>query len=337
MRSAFKAIDSMFAPATPKSVAPGRFPGITVSAEEAAKPNYNPYVSRLLTLYSQARRSNTGTRGLDEIARLTYVQTRLDSKLAPAISSGNYRLVIVTGNAGDGKTAFLQQVENLFKLNGASVEFLPSKNGSRWDFQGVRYETNYDGSQDEGDRTNDSVLSEFLSPFEGSSLKGLEGSAARLIAINEGRLLDFLAHSEFADRFAGLRRFVLEALNAEQQPAKALLVNLNLRAVTAGGVESLMERQLVAMLKDELWSPCADCAHASKCPIKHNVDTLRAPGAGEAVRERIRRLFEVVHLRRRAHVTMRDLRSSLSFLLMRDHGCDEVAESRRSAGRRRDG
>ncbi len=325
MRDAFAAIESMFAPASPRSVSPGRFPGITVSAEEAAKANYNPYVTRLLTLYSQARRSNAGTRGLDDIARLTYVQTKLDSRLAPAIASGNYRLVIVTGNAGDGKTAFLQQVEALFRENGATVDRLPSDNGSRWEFQGVHYETNYDGSQDEGDRANDAVLATFLAPFEGGSLKALDGDKARLIAINEGRLLDFLAHSAYADSFAGLRRFVLASLDGVVQPPRALLVNLNLRAITAGGAQSLVECQLVAMLKDELWAPCAGCAHAVKCPIKFNVDTLRDTASGPAVRERVRRLFELVHLRRRAHVTMRDVRSALSFLLLRDQSCDDVA------------
>jgi serine/threonine protein kinase len=325
MRDAFAAIESMFAPASPRSVSPGRFPGITVSAEEAVKANYNPYVTRLLTLYSQARRSNAGTRGLDDIARLTYVQTRLDSRLAPAIASGNYRLLIVTGNAGDGKTAFLQQVEALFRQYGATVDRLPSGNGSRWEFQGVHYETNYDGSQDEGDRANDAVLATFLAPFEGGSLKALDGDKARLIAINEGRLLDFLAHSAYADGFAGLRRFVLASLDGDAQPIRALLVNLNLRAITAGGAQSLIERQLVAMLKDELWAPCAGCAHAAKCPIKFNVDTLRDTASGPAVRERVRRLFELVHLRRQAHVTMRDVRSALSFLLLRDQSCDDVA------------
>ena len=42
------------------------------------------------------------------------------------------------------------------------------------------------------------------------------------------------------------------------------------------------------------------------------------------VRERVRRLFEIVHLRRQSHVTMRDLRSALSWLLLRDHNCDDV-------------
>jgi serine/threonine protein kinase len=326
MRDAFAAIESMFAPASLRSVSPGRFPGIVVSPEEAAKTDYNPYVTRLLTLYSQARRSNAGTRGLDDIARLTYVQTKLDSRLAPAIASGNYRLVLVTGNAGDGKTAFLQQVEALFRQNGAALEHLPSENGNRWEFQGVRYETNYDGSQDEGDHSNNMVLARFLEPFEGGSLKGLDGNDARLIAINEGRLLDFLAHGAHRERFAGLRRFVLASLDGEGQPPRALLVNLNLRAITAGGATSLVERQLGAMLKDDLWVPCTACAHAAKCPIKFNVDTLRDRASGPAVRERVRRLLELVHLRRRAHVTMRDLRSALSFLLLRDQSCDDVAQ-----------
>jgi serine/threonine protein kinase len=324
MRSALVGIEAMFAAASAPPIAHSRFPGISVSQGEAARLNYNPYVTRLLTLYSQARRSNSGTRGLDEIARLTYVQTKLDSRLAPAIASGNYRLVLITGNAGDGKTAFLQQVESLFVQNGATLERLPSDNGTRWEFGGIRYETNYDGSQDEGDRANDAVLAAFLGSFEGTSLKGLQGNEARLIAINEGRLLDFLAHGASADRFTGLRQFVLASLDGAQQPPKALLVNLNLRAVTAGGVESLVEKQLGAMLRDAIWAPCGSCAHVTKCPIKHNADTLRDPASGAAVRERIRRLFEVLYLRRRAHVTMRDLRSALSYLLLRDQSCDDV-------------
>lgn len=324
MKAAWSAIDALYAPAGPRSVLPGRFPGIHVTPEEADKKNYNPYVTRLLTLYSQARRSNSGTRGLDDIARLTYVDTKLDTTLAPAIGSGNYRLVLVTGNAGDGKTAFLQQVEAWFKTYAAEVAALPTANGSRWSFQGVHYETNYDGSQDEGDSANDAVLAKFLAPFEGLSLDGLKGSEARLIAINEGRLLDFLAHSEFAERFRGLWQFVNRALSGGAQPERALLVNLNLRAVAAGGSKSLVETQLTRMLRDELWAPCESCAHAGRCPIKHNVDSMRAPASGAAVKERVRRLFEVVHLRRRTHVTMRDLRSALSYLLLRDRSCEEV-------------
>jgi serine/threonine protein kinase len=324
MRDALAAVPSMLAPAGPPIVSLDAFAGIQLEPAEMGRADYNPFVTRLLTLYSQARRTNAGTRGLDEIARLTYVRTGLDDKLAPAITTGRYRLVIVTGNAGDGKTAFLEQVETLFELNGAQISRLPTKNGSTWTWEGRSYETNYDGSQDEEDRSNDAVLDAFLKPFEGDEMGGLAGSAVRLIAINEGRLLDFLAHGPRAGAYGGLRRFVNSALAGGALPDGALLVNLNLRAVTAGGANSLIERQLKQLLQPALWAPCDACSVRASCPILHNVNTLRDPNSGPAVRERVRRLFEVVHLRRRAHVTMRDLRSALSWLLLRDHGCLDV-------------
>ena len=80
-------------------------------AGEPVPPNTNPYVSRLVTLYSQSSHSNSGTRGLDPMAAQTYVETALDRELEPALLRGEFRLVLITGNAGDGKTAFLQHLE----------------------------------------------------------------------------------------------------------------------------------------------------------------------------------------------------------------------------------
>lgn len=323
MREALVAVPAMLAPVEPPAVS-AELSGIHLEPGEMGRADYNPYVTRMLTLHSQARKTNSGTRGLDDFALLTYVRTGLDEKLAPDITTGRHRLVIVTGNAGDGKTAFLQQVEALFEQNGASVARLPSKNGSTWTWEGRSYETNYDGSQDEENRSNDDVLDAFLRPFEGEEVGGFAGSEVRLIAINEGRLLDFLAHGPRADAYAGLRRFVNDALAGGRQPEGALLVNLNLRAVTAGGANSLVERQLLQLLQPALWAPCSQCSLGETCPLLHNAETLSDFNSGPAVRERVRRLFEVVHLRRRAHVTMRDLRSALSWLILRDHGCDDV-------------
>jgi serine/threonine protein kinase len=328
MKEALLAVRSMHAPAEPE-VSPNRngFVGITLDSSERGKINYNPYVTRLLTLYSQASLTNAGTRGLDEIARFTYVKTSLDGKLAPQIADGQFRLVIVTGNAGDGKTAFLQQVEQLFSNNlHVRLERLATGNGARWSHAGLTYETNYDGSQDEGDVESDQVLARFLEPFAGELLGGLDGKQVRLIAVNEGRLLDFLTHSAHQNRFRGLRAFVLKALDArEEPPERALLVNLNLRSVAAGGADSLVERQLRAMTAAELWRPCDSCAYRGRCPLTFNAQTMRDEVSGPAVRARLRRLFEIVHLRRKAHVTMRDLRSALSWILLRDNGCEDIA------------
>jgi len=319
MRSALEGVTAMRTPPPSPSMAAG-FRGLTLLPGEKNRPNYNPYVTRLRTLYSQSRVSNSGTRGLDDIARLTYVKTRLDDHLVPAIVAGEFRLVIVTGNAGDGKTAFLQQVEDHVRRLGTSITPLSTKNGTTWAANGLTFRTNYDGSQDEGDTTNQAVLEEFFEPFAGSPIGGMEGSDVRLVAINEGRLLDFLLHGDSAVKLSGLRAAVPNALTGEEAGhPRLLVVNLNLRAVTAGGRQSLVEKQLGAMLQDDVWSPCGGCALRDRCPIKHNADSLRDRVSGPPVRDRVRRLYEIVHLRRMQHITMRDLRSSLSWLLLRDH------------------
>ena len=326
MRKALEGVFQMQDGLPAATAGQGSFPGISLLPEEVGRQNYNPYVTRLLSLYSQARATNAGTRGLDEIARLTYVETRLDRELSPALAQGAFRLVLITGNAGDGKTAFLQKVEEKFRGLGADIEQLPTGNGSRWVYRGLHFQTNYDGSQDEGERRNEEVLADFLSPFKGPRLPGLGTSEVRLLAINEGRLLDVLSHEQYGLEFAGLSTFVKESRAGEAVGETGmLLVNLNLRSVSAGGKAAVVERQLEALLQPSLWVPCQSCAHETRCPLKHNADSLADSVSGPAVRERLLRLFEIVHLRRRAHITMRDLRSALSWLLFRDRGCSDVA------------
>jgi serine/threonine protein kinase len=66
----------------------------TFTGLEPAKPNTNPYVAYLLTLYSQSQRSNSGTRGLDTLSEQLYVETALDRDLIPAVLAGEFRLVL---------------------------------------------------------------------------------------------------------------------------------------------------------------------------------------------------------------------------------------------------
>ena len=159
--------------------------------EEELRENWNPYLVQLTSLFSQSRTSNSGTRGLDDFSRWAYVNTRIDRDLYLRIVSGALRLVLITGNAGDGKTAFIQMVEaRLERDEGAKVERRLAGNGIVAKVGPQRFETNWDGSQDEGDRTNDAVLREFFLPFAGAAPKP-PASDTRIIAINEGRLSTF--------------------------------------------------------------------------------------------------------------------------------------------------
>ena len=301
-------------------------------------PNTNPFVTHLLTLYSQARHNNSGTRGLAPIARHTYVETRLDHRLQPAALNGRYRLIIITGNAGDGKTAFIQNLERQVENEGGVVA-RPTTNSSRFTYRGIHFTTNYDGSQDEGaDRLNGAVLSEFFAPFADDPAPTAP-QTTHIIAINKGRLLDFFldqAQTTLFSRLAAIVNSFFDPTNhAESDPAESAMPNwltiidLNYRSVVAIDPErdghSIFDRQLDALLQPVLWAPCGNCALRARCFIKHNADTLADPVSGPTVRTRLGALFEIVHLRRKLHITMRDMRSALSWLLARDHDCADVA------------
>ncbi|WP_339097141.1 protein kinase [Deinococcus sp. VB142] len=298
---------------------------------EPDRPNTNPFVFHLSTLYSQSRRSNSGTRGLSEYGTLTYAETALDRDLLPAVRAGTYRLVIVTGNAGDGKTAFLQQFEAAAKQDGAAIT--PLHNGFRVEWDGRSFLANLDGSQDQEGQLNDDVLLEFFAPYKDGAAPASE-SHTRLIAINEGRLMDFLTTHRQA--FSRLRATVEEGLSSGLPQGDTAVVNLNLRSVVAqvpahgrSDAEqelslSIFDQQLMALTKPELWSACESCDLRQQCFALHNAKTFSDSTNGSRVRERLRTLYTLVHLRGRLHITLRDLRSALAFTLTSGRDCDEI-------------
>lgn len=295
-------------------------------------PNTNPFVSHLLTLYSQSSRTNAGTRGLDALGRETYVPTRLDDRLLPAVLDGELRLVVITGNAGDGKTAFIEKLEEAAKKKQAIFD-PPLANGRRFTLNGRTYLTNYDGSQDEKERGNDDVLRSFFEPFADEDPGSWPSEEVRLIAINEGRLIDFLAKEE---RFPALRRIVEVGLATGVPQEGIAVVNLNLRSLVVGSMEqggSIFESLAHRLLHEKFWSPCQACNLKDRCYVFHNVQTFLDPTAGPRVLERLKTLYTLTQLRGRLHVTLRDLRSALAYMLAGTRDCAEIHELYR-AGRR---
>ena len=296
----------------------------TLGLLQPHKANFNPFVSHLLTMYSQSPRSNAGTRGLDELGRETYVRTLLDDELRPALFAGAFRLVVITGNAGDGKTAFIQQIESATEVASTLVT---RPNGAEFNWKGRRFLTNHDGSQDEGEKTNDEVLREFFEPFEGDDSEGWPVDETRIVAINEGRLVDFL--SEYQDRYRRLRALVLAGLGGEMPADGVVAINLNMRAVVAdlpgrGPANAIFDRLVRRLTREKFWESCAGCDIRDRCYAHHNARTLMDPVAGRRVVERLRSLYATTHLRGRLHVTMRDLRSALAFTLAQARDCDQI-------------
>lgn len=279
--------------------------------------NQNPFVAHLQTLYSQSTASNAGTRGEDPYG--TYVPTALDENLVPDVLDGRFRLVIITGNAGDGKTAFLEHlVRQAIERGGTPGD--PRPNGADIQLPDGRWlRTNNDGSQDEGDRSNDDVLEAFFGPFaDGTADSPPE---TRVIAINEGRLVDFLTSHE--GRFTSLARIVHE----EVADGDVIVVNLNQRSLVAGADTPggpIFDRVLAQLTHPRFWAACDGCDLVSTCYAPHNARTFSHPSAGFKITGRLRELYRLVHLRGQMHMTLRDLRSALAFMLTSGRDCGQI-------------
>lgn len=298
---------------------------------ESTKPNTNPFVTHLLCLYSQSQVTNAGTRGLDEVGRATYVPTYLDEKLKPALLKGEFRLVIISGNAGDGKTAFIQQFEAFAESKGAQMQ--RGANGAIFQLMGRTYLSNYDGSQDEGDERNDAVLQKFFNPFAGRDNSAWPENQTRIIAINEGRLVDFFL--EHKDQFSLLANQIQKGLTGAAPESGIAVINLNLRSVVAEpeeGQPSILERLIERISQKEYWQICEECDIKGKCYVYYNAKTFQDPVAGPKVIERLKMLYTITHLRGRLHITMRDLRSAMAFMMVGTRDCDGIHQLYQTGG-----
>lgn len=286
------------------------------------KPNFNPFVSYLLTLYSQSQQTNAGTRGLDDLSSRTYIPTRLDTVLLPAILQAEFKLVLISGNAGDGKTAFIQKLERTIPKT--NIHPNPNGNGSTFTHKGNHFRTNYDGSQDEGQTNNTEILLNFFAAFQGDDPATWKPKETHIIAINEGRLIDFL--TEHQAQFPYLTQLVRQGLRGEAIADSIAVINLNLRSVVADGGEtlSIFDRLIREFIKPKYWKACQSCDLKDRCYVHHNARTLNSNKSGAKVIQRLKTLYELTHLRGRLHITLRDLRSALAFTIAGTRNCEQI-------------
>jgi len=290
--------------------------------------------------YSQSEAGNGLTRGLDtDISKRTYVPTKLDKELAQAILLKQYRLVILTGNAGDGKTAFIQKIEEAAANRGAEFQLRDSL-GTTCTFDGWTLKTLYDGSVDSGSIDNRQMLTQFFADLSGETPPTVASSF--LVAMNEGKLRDFLSHTS---DFPWLSQTLLNHIQKDLPlPKDIAIVNLNLRSVVDASLSDthcLFDQILKRYVAEEFWSTCQTCSCRHRCPVKFNVDTFRVvdeKGLGdkdlEAVKSRnqatekaiirLKAVFQVLHFRKRIHMTVRDLRSVLAFVLFGKSTCGQI-------------
>ena len=294
------------------------------------------WLKSLLQSYPGSRWGNRETRGLDtDFAARTYVETALELTLYDDLRERRVSLVVLCGNAGDGKTAILQRLAKRLGLgdHGSDTRILKGQTDD-----GLTVRMNLDGSAAWEGRSADQLLNEILEPFQ----HGRPGEdCAHLLAINDGRLLEWIEDAERdRDRPTPLTQALADFLEDRGQPDSYVrFVNLNQRSLV-GGIAAdgtSIDTRFLDDLVDGLyggeraaatWEPCRTCSAQHHCAVFRAARSFGPGGlAGDDIRTRARqRLFEAlqaVHLRGETHVTVRELRAALVYILFGLQYCSE--------------
>ena len=284
------------------------------------KRQVNPVVDSLRGLYRASSVGNGGNRGLDDdFAKQTYVSTLLDTQLLPAIIQRQKRLVLLTGNPGDGKTSFLVKVRERLLQEGAQVG---ADNAAGWRMllNGHTFVAVYDASESHEGKSSDDLMLEALEPAPGE----VPGQRTVLLAINDGRLLHFFDDHEdqYEDEALEVRRQMDGKPSGDQGIA---LVDLKRRTLArrVDAQPSLAEQILDTFTSQLLWKQCDGCLSRDVCPMLRNAVALRG-----SARDAVEELVATSYLRRQRRATFRDVRSALAWLITGDRSCENVHEAR---------
>ncbi|MCC6454486.1 MAG: NERD domain-containing protein [Caldilineaceae bacterium] len=313
----------------------------TSDTEQPLRERRVEWLLSVLQSYPGSRWGNRETRGLDtEFAAQTYVETPLEKTLLRDILDRRVRLVILCGNAGDGKTALLQHLATRLGLgqHQSSERIL-----ERAIPDGPLVRMNLDGSAAWRGRSADEILDEFLEPFQA----GLPpDDIVHLLAINDGRLLEWIEGVEARNGSSAtlLTESLYELLQQEATTKQSHIrfINLNQRSLVGGLSQDLtsIDTGFLDQLTDqlyggdrapEIWSPCLSCSAKDRCEVfqtarmlgPNTLPDLAVPEVRARARARLHDALQAVHLRGETHITMRELRAALVYILFSVHYCDD--------------
>lgn len=267
----------------------------------------NPFVS-YLARYTTASPDHEAA--FDEFLAKTAPPTgaplRLETKVEAFLKARFQQLdppsVILTGNAGDGKTYLCRQILAAF---GASIDDWDAIADAPVERGGLRLHVVKDLSE-LSDARGIAVLQGLAAAWAGSSPERY------LIAANEGRLRDLLVKSGVAE----LADEVNQQLKRGADAGSPRLVVINLTAVSTSVFVPAVLRWMTGA---EHWAACAPCPIRERCPVRYNASRL----GDDHVAERVQLLYQLLeHLD--IHVTVRDMLIHLAYTLTGDRTCADL-------------
>jgi hypothetical protein len=232
------------------------------------------------------------------------VETKLGSYVIAWAEESSPGVLILTGNAGTGKTAV---AEAYCRVLGAS---LPDEDGlteivaARWVIKDLS------GFPDSSARAT--ALATVLDR---------SGEAQALVCANEGVLRDAL---DAIDNPAVVSALELALRRGADRQDNVTIVNVNRQRPTG---EHVWTQLLDFVSREELWFGCTDCPFdLGGCPMRSNAKQLRDP----MVREQLRTLLRLGT--GEAVQTLREVLAILSWGIVGDLSCQKVKAQNRALG-----
>ena len=228
------------------------------------------------------------------------VPTKIGGFLSAWAATDDPGTVVLTGNAGTGKTAlaeiYCRTVRAELPADDGLIEVAPGRFVVK-DLSGVRYEA---------DRLDVVQLAGELR--EGSR------NAKLLLCANEGLLRATIAGASRPDLADLLDKGLA---NGAVRDARAVLINMNRQRWTG---KEIWDGLLNYLTREELWQPCECCGGAEWCPIRANALAFRRP----VVRESARWLVQFAS--GAGVATLRELLAVLAHAITGGLSCEDVKQ-----------
>jgi hypothetical protein len=253
---------------------------------------------------------------LVDVEEAITIETRAENALLEGVMSPEIHLVLLTGDAGHGKTRLccsLLERLGYDRLNAAET---------------IR--TSADGSHDLAefpDRRQLRVIKDLsdFDPLDGAELVSIALGAERRVTVvcaNEGRLRDVV--SRRSDRLAKLLKRLEDGLKGDGASEDGVLViNLNFQSVAAfsGPLVGELLRRWVGDGRN--WATCTGCRARPLCPIFEN---RRLLAESEAAERRTSRWAELLRTAERSGVviTIRELLVTVAYAITSGLRCEDV-------------
>lgn len=226
-------------------------------------------------------------------------ETRLGRYVTTWAHRGTAGAVVLTGNAGTGKTAvaeaYCRALRVALPADDAAVEVAPQ----RWVVKDLS------GLPDPAAR---------LAALQGVFAAAKEGGQA-MICANEGVMRDALEVMDAADVSQALETALR---HGAAQAGGVTVVNVNRQRPTA---QRLWGQLLDYVTREQLWDGCNQCPFLTGgCPMRSNAAALRRPD----VREQLRTLVRLGT--GEAVPTLREVLAILAWAIVGPHSCSSVKE-----------